>query len=310
MKSLDKITQKELLDTRLCDLNLKIEGTQVYTCLKRVLKEIDKKGIKVNPHFWISDEWFSPDGIPGVAVPFYLLHPKLLKLEKKMMGEIEGGTKVSCTKIIRHEMGHVLDNAFKLRVYKKRQHHFGLSSNAYPDYYYPKKETTKYVHHLEDWYAQAHPDEDWAESFATWLATPNWKRKFKTWECFPKLEYLDQIMKKIAGKKQKVTNKFILDSISNSTLTLGQYYEKKKKRFKVKSNPHIINYLKKYKNDVYKELAAKTNQNTYNLKQIYRLILVNNEVKFSGKVSKKKVVTLLTRHGVKYFRRRRIRITM
>lgn len=119
MKSLDKITQKELLDTRLCDLNLKIEGTQVYTCLKRVLKEIDKKGIKINPHFWISDEWFSPDGIPGVAVPFYLLHPKLMKLEKKMMGEIEGGTKVSCTKIIRHEMGHVLDNAFKLRVFKK-----------------------------------------------------------------------------------------------------------------------------------------------------------------------------------------------
>lgn len=313
MKSLDKITQKELLDTRLCDLDLKIEGSLVHSCIKRVLNEIAKNNLKITPHFWISDEWFSPDGVPGVAVPFYLLHPKLIRLEKKMMGEVEGGTKISCTKIIRHEMGHVLDNAFKLRNLKTRQSYFGFSSSTYPDYYYPVKDTTKYVHHLEDWYAQAHPDEDWAESFAYWLANPNWKRKLKSWECLPKLEYLDLVMKKIAGKKQKVSNKIILDPISNSTLTLREYYEKKKKRFKVqpeKSNPYIIKYLKKYKSDFYKELAAKTNQNSYNLKQIYRLVLGNNEVKFSGRVTKKKVVNLLTRQGVKYFRRRRIRITM
>jgi hypothetical protein len=309
MKRLDRIGQKGLLDTRLCDLNLKIEGTLVNTCIKGVLREIAKKGIKITPHFWVSDEWFSPDGTPGVAVPFYLLHPKLMKLEKKMMGEIEGGTKLSCTKIIRHEMGHVLDNAFKLRNLKIRQRHFGHSSKAYPDYYYPVKDTTKFVHHLEDWYAQAHPDEDWAECFAVWLSSPNWKRKFKNWDCFPKMEYLDQIMKKIAGKKPKVSNKFILDPISESTLTLREYYEKKRKRFKVKSNPHLINVLKKYKSDFYKELAAKTNQNSYNLKQIYRLILVNKEVNFSGRVTKKKVVNVLTRHGVRYFRRR-IRITM
>lgn len=309
MINLDRITQKELLDTPLCDLKLKIEGTLVHSCIKKVLKELSQNGIKITPHFWISDEWFSPDGVPGIAVPFYLLHPKLLKLEKKMMGEIEGGTKKACAKIIRHEMGHVLDNAFKLRNLKKRQHLFGLSSNPYPDFYYPVKESTNYVHHLDDWYSQAHPDEDWAESFATWLSNPNWRKDFKDWKCLPKLEYIEDLMKKLAEKKPKVSNKEILDPIFEKKLTVREFYQKRKKRLGLSTNPFVVKYLKKYKRDLYKELAAKTKQNAYNINQIYRLILGNNEVKFSGKVTRKKAVNQLTRQGVKYFRKR-IRIAM
>ena len=310
MKKLDKISQKELLETRLSDLNLKIEGSLVHSCIKAVLKELEEKGIKSSPHFWVSDEWFSPDGVPGIAVPFYLLHPKLIMLEKKMMGEVEGKTKISCTKIIRHEMGHVLDNAFKLRGLKIRQRHFGISSKTYPDFYYPKKDSTKYVQHLEDWYSQAHPDEDWAESFAVWLSNPNWKKDFRDWKCLPKLEYIDSVMKKLVGKKPKVFNKMVFEPISESKLTLREYYEKKKRRSPEKIDPTVVRYLKKYKNEFYKELAEKTNQNTYNIKQIHRLIFQKNEVKFSGRVGRRKAVDLLTRQGVKYFRKRRLRISM
>ncbi len=307
------LTEKELLDTRLCDLKIKIEGSPMHACIKQVLKELSKKGIKVTPHFWISDEWFSPDGVLGIAIPFYLLHPRLLKLEKKMMGTAEGGTKASSCKILRHELGHALDNGFKLRNLKTRQSLFGLTSEPYPDFYYPNKESTKYVHHLEDWYSQAHPDEDWAESFAVWLSNPNWTKKFSIGKCRNKIEYIDKVFTGLKGKKPKVTRKFELDPISEKKQTLREYYQKKRKKFKAapeKLNPDIIKYLKRYKKDLYKELAKKTNQNKYNLNQIYRLIYLKNEVKFTGKLTKKKAINLFTRHGVKYFRKSRIRIAM
>ncbi len=67
------------------------------------------------PHFWLSAEWFSPDGVPGVAIPFYLAHPRLEKLERAQMLEVEGGTPDWCMKILRHEAGHAIDNAYRLR---------------------------------------------------------------------------------------------------------------------------------------------------------------------------------------------------
>ena len=86
------MTQRELLSVRLCDLNVSIDGTWLEERIERVRDELAQRDLRFNPHFWLADEWFSPAGVPGVALPFYLAHPKLTRLERSQMLEAEGAT--------------------------------------------------------------------------------------------------------------------------------------------------------------------------------------------------------------------------
>src|SRR4029453_18704912 len=160
----------KLLDLRICDLNATIEGSALEERVAQLRAELAARGLsKFDPHFWLSAEGFSPDGVPGVAIPFYLAHPRLEKLERTQMLEVEGGTPEWCMKILRHEAGHAIDNGYKLRQRRRGQQIFGPSYIHYPDYYTPKPYSKSFVLHLDSWYAQSHPDEDFAETFAVWL---------------------------------------------------------------------------------------------------------------------------------------------
>ena len=104
----------ELLDLRFCDLGLSLTGTVLEERVERLYEELADRGIEFRPHCWLSEEWFSPDRVPGIAIAFYLAHPRLMKLERKMMMEVEGGGESWCLKLLRHETGHALDTAFGL----------------------------------------------------------------------------------------------------------------------------------------------------------------------------------------------------
>ena len=152
------------------------------------------------PHYWLSDEWFTPDGIQGVAVPFYLAHPRFARLELAQMLEVEGGDAESCLKILRHEAGHAIDNAYRLQRLPTRRRVFGLPSTPYPEYYTPKPYSKSFVQHLDHWYAQSHPDEDFAETFAVWLDPQSiWPTRYAGWPAQRKLEYVDRLMRRLAG---------------------------------------------------------------------------------------------------------------
>src|SRR5918997_1297048 len=110
-----RVTDEELLNLRLCDLPVRIEGTVLEERVRRLHFELDESGLRFRPHVWLSEEWFSPDGVPGFAIPFYLAHPRLMKLERRQMLEVEGGTERECLRIMRHEAGHAIDNAFLFR---------------------------------------------------------------------------------------------------------------------------------------------------------------------------------------------------
>ena len=140
--------------------------------------------------------------MPGIAIPFYLAHPRLRRLELTQVLEIEGGTREWCMMILRHEAGHAIENAYRLRQRPKRQALFGKSSEPYPDSYAPKPYSRSFVVHLDSWYAQSHPDEDFAETFAVWL-TPgsNWRERYAGWPALRKLEYVDELMRGIAGQR-------------------------------------------------------------------------------------------------------------
>ena len=172
------LPDEKLLDLRLSDLPLKLENTVVEGRIAQLRAELEARDLRFPIHFYISDEWFTPDGTVTMAVPFYLTHPRLERLEKAQMLEVEGGDHEWCMRILRHEAGHVVDNAYKLRLRRQRRALFGSSSEPYPEFYDPKPFSKSFVQHIDPWYAQSHPDEDFAETFAVWL-TPesNWQRR-------------------------------------------------------------------------------------------------------------------------------------
>ena len=113
-------------------LRVTVEGTWLEDCLDDLHDELDERGLRIRPHAWISDEWFSPDNTPGIAIPFYLAHPRLMRLERKKIIDVEGGTRAECMRILRHEAGHVVQHAYQLQRRRRWQELFGRSSTRYP----------------------------------------------------------------------------------------------------------------------------------------------------------------------------------
>jgi hypothetical protein len=231
---LDSMTDEQLLDTRICDLKLSIQDTPLERRIQQLNEELAHRGLRFTPHCWLSDDWFSPDNIPGIAIPFYLAHPRLMRLERKQLLEVEGGTHDWCMKILRHEAGHAIDTAFRLRRKANYRQVFGNPSQPYPDYYQPQPSSRDYVLHLEMWYAQAHPLEDFAETFAVWLRPGSrWRTRYRDWPAIRKLHMVHDSMKSIAGKKPFVNSRVTLDPLSRIRKTLRTHYRKKREHYGV-----------------------------------------------------------------------------
>ncbi len=224
-------TDEQLLALRLCDLQLSIAGTDVEQPIAQVNAELEARGL-ARPHYWLSDEWFTPDPVPGVAVPFYLAHPRLANLELAQMLEVEGGDREACLKILRHEAGHVIDNTYQLRRRPSRRRLFGAPATPYPEYYTPKPYSKSFVHHLDHWYAQSHPDEDFAETFAVWLDPQSmWAARYAGWPAERKLEYIDQLMRKLARARPKMKSKREVDPLRRLRNTLAEHYRAKRQHY-------------------------------------------------------------------------------
>jgi hypothetical protein len=217
---------------RFCNLRVRLEDTPLQDRIDRLYDELEQRGIDFRPHFWLSDEWFTPDGVPGVAIPFYLGHPRLMSLERKMMLEVEGGTEEWCMKILRHEAGHAIDNAFRLRRRRQWREVFGRASQPYPEYYSPKPYSRSFVLHLDAWYAQSHPVEDFAETFAVWLKPKSrWRSQYYGWPVIKKLEYVNALMVEIRQAKPKVVCRNHVSPISSLRETLGEHYKRKRAHY-------------------------------------------------------------------------------
>lgn len=223
---------RDLLKLRLKDLKLSLKGTWLEDCLGDLHEELARRDIRVRPHAWLSDEWFSSAETPGIAIPFYLAHPRLIRLERKKILDVEGGTRTECMRILRHETGHVLQHSYNLQRRRRWQQLFGRSSTPYPEFYRPDPASKKYVQHLRLWYGQAHPDEDFAETFAVWMGPrANWRKRYEGWPALEKLEYVDELMAEIGIAKPELTGRSVVEPISRSSKTLASYYAAKQKRY-------------------------------------------------------------------------------
>jgi hypothetical protein len=227
-----RLPDEKLLKLKVKDLKLTLEGTWLEECVHDLHTELEKRGIRIRPHAWLSDEWFSSEASPGIAIPFYLAHPRLTRLERKKIIDVEGGSRAECMAILRHETGHVVQHAYQLQRRRKWQQLFGKSSETYPDYYRPNPGSRSYVQHLRLWYAQSHPDEDFAETFAVWMGPKHkWRKRYAGWPALKKLEYVDELMEEVGDAKPGLTTRAFVDPVSTLKFTLGEYYEQKQARY-------------------------------------------------------------------------------
>ena len=98
----------ELLQKRICDLGVRIPGSELEGRIAQLYEELGAHGVAFRPVCYLGDEWFSPEGSPAIAIPFYLAHPRLKTLEMHQMLQVEGGTPEWCQQLLRHESGHAL----------------------------------------------------------------------------------------------------------------------------------------------------------------------------------------------------------
>ena len=227
------LTDEQLLERRISTLGLKVEGTPLEPLIQELYKELSAKGLVFHPPCHIGDEWFVPIGIPAIFVPFFLVHDRLRALERFMMLEVEGETPEWFMRLMRHEAGHACMYAYQLTRRKKWRECFGqTSSEETPNTYRPRPFSRSYVMHLEDWYAQSHPDEDFAETFAVWL-TPglDWRKRYVDWPALRKLEYVDELMKSLAGKSPTHMPNYRVADYDFLNVKLKSYYARKRKLY-------------------------------------------------------------------------------
>lgn len=227
-----KWEDSDLLALRFKDLGLRIEGGFLNGAISDLHRDLERRGIRFRPHLWLSREWFSPTGIPGVAIPFYLAHPRLMRLERTQMYEVEGGTREECLKILRHETGHALQHAYQLQRMRAWQRVFGPSSRRYPKFYRPNPASRRYVQHLRLYYAQSHPTEDFAETFAVWLQPrASWRRRYAGWAALEKLEFVEELIAEIGPETPSVRTRLTVEPLRELSLTLGEHYAQKRELY-------------------------------------------------------------------------------
>ena len=218
---------------RICDLGVSIEESWLEERTRVLHHELAQSGLSIQPVTYLGDEWFSPEGQVAISIPFYLAHPRLMALERTMMLEVEGETEEWCQKLLRHEAGHCFDHAYSFSKTRKWRRLFGSPNQEYaPENYRPKPYSRSFVKHLSNWYAQAHPDEDFAETFAVWI-DPNsqWQQEYSKWPvALAKLQYVDEQSRLSSNKPWIIPGKKLPYSASRMTTTLENYYAKRKRQ--------------------------------------------------------------------------------
>lgn len=286
------LPREELLDVRIRDLGLTLESTHLARRFDALKAEFAARGLGFAPYAWLSTEWFAPDGTTGFAIPFFLAHPRLVRLERSQMLEVEGGSADQCMKLMRHEAAHAIDNAYGLRRRRDWREVFGRAGAPYRSSYSPDPTSRDYVLHLDHWYSQSHPLEDFAETFAVWL-TPrsNWRKRYAGWPALEKLEYVDRLAKELRQTKPKLRTRRREEPASQVRIKLRTYYERKREHYASEGHvsfdgqlsrtfppgndggegrPRLAPFLRKQRRSLVQHVADATGQHRYLVDHVVR----------------------------------------
>jgi len=277
----EELPDEELLQVRVRDLQLQIAGSGIEPFVEALHEELTSKGITCHPTCYLADEWLTPDKIPIIGIPFCLAHPRLRQLEQKMMYEVEGGTDKVCMKLLRHECGHAINYAYQLYRRTRWRELFGLFSDPYSAAYDYQPYSRRFVVHLDNNYAQSHPDEDFAETFAVWLNPDSrWREKYRDWPVIKKLNYVDRAMQSVAEKAPVTVFRGRPPySAARMTSTLAAHYERKRRA--------LGSEFQGYYDDSLRELFATAHAGNSAMKasrmlRVHRTQLVKNVTRWTG----------------------------
>ncbi len=250
-----------------------------------------------------------------------MAHKRLAKIQEQNLYDVEGGTPTSFMKLLRHECGHAIDNAYRLRRKRLRQKVFGKSTVKYDDFYVPKPFSKKYVVHLDAWYSQSHPDEDFAETFAVWLSPRSkWQKRYKNWKgALKKLEYMDSLMAEVGSQKPPVRTRKKIDIQSGLTQKLGDFYQEKREHYGMEypdvydlylfklftNNPAIgqkiraATFIRKIRKEARKSISPWTGAYQYTINQVIEEIIersseLNLRLRFPEEESKNQFISMLS----------------
>ena len=286
------LSDDELLEKKISQLGLKLDAPPIQPLVQQLYAELSQKGLAFHPPCHIGDEWFVPVGIPAIFIPFFLAHDRLRHLERKIILEVEGETPAWFMKLIRHEAAHAYAYAYQVFRKRKWQRTFGLSSaEETPSFYRPRPYSRSFVVHLDDWYAQSHPDEDFAETFAVWL-TPglDWRARYQDWKALQKLEYVNELMQSLAGQPPLPIPEYHVADYDCLNVKLKAYYAKKRKDYEhsfpdfydndlrqlfdaaadVEGRIKASVYLRRHRRELENAVCQWTNENKY---RVNRLLL-------------------------------------
>ena len=215
---------QEILAKPIKELGLKLEGSHLERYVQKLYRELDRKGLKkFRPVCYLTDEWGCPSGEPVIGIPFYLADPKLARLEKEM-NDLEDEREILM--YLRHEAGHAFNYAYELYKTEEWRDLFGPFRRPYRDNYRPIPFSRRFVRHIAGWYAQKHPDEDFAETFAVWL-TPGsqWRAKYKGWPALAKLRYVDRMARKLRETEPLRARGETDVTVDEMETTVADFYE-------------------------------------------------------------------------------------
>ena len=188
---------QKLLQSRVCDLTLRVEDT-LFDCLAQVTGELRAKGISFIPGYYLGDDDFwTADRATSVNVPWYLANALLWQIVNDHLFEY---SREEVLMYLRHETGHAINYAFELWKRRDWTQTFGEFRRPYREVFSSNPWSRDYVRYLHRAgmydYAQKHPDEDFAETFAVWLDPGiRWRRRYRDWQvALAKLEYIDRIV--------------------------------------------------------------------------------------------------------------------
>jgi len=238
----------ELLKSRISDLQLKVARSPVEPMVQRLYRELEVKKIRFRPPVYLTNEWGCPDRTPVIGIPFYLADERLYKLEEEQNGDIEDSRTIMM--LLRHEAGHAVNYAYRLWRRPSWVEIFGPFTKPYRDIFRPQKLSRNYVKHIEAYpygrtYAQKHPDEDFAETFAVWM-TPRsgWRKRYRNWPALRKLVYVDRLMKEIRRRPPECLTERKPRSVETMNITLAEHYGKKAERFRRAARGYVDDRLK------------------------------------------------------------------
>jgi hypothetical protein len=246
----------ELLNTRICDLDLRIDGSPVEPFVSRLHRELERHDLFA-PECYLTDGWGCPDEVPVIGLPFYLADRRLARIEEEQTGDIEDGSHVMM--LLRHEAGHALNYAYRLWDDEGWEELFGPFEKPYRDHFRPNPWSRQFVRHIMHHqhgrtYAQKHPDEDFAETFAVWL-TPRsaWRRKYRDWPALRKLKYVDSLMKRIRGEDPECTSGKLIAPVEDMDLLLAEHYGQRSERYREAAQGYVDDKLR----EVFPEVRGK-----------------------------------------------------